>query len=260
VRATADAPAALVTGAQYERQITRCASDRAARAAFQQLARQLAPPGARVLDFGCGTGLDARAYAQFGFTVAAYDVDVNMRDYFAACCREPLAAGRVTLEAGTYAQFLAQPVAQAARVQLITTNFAPLNLIAELAPLFATFHARCAPGARVLASVLCPYYLGDLRYLWWWRNLPLLLSRGRYAVAGAQASIVRRRPEQFAAQAAPYFMLERVYRGLPARQGQAADAPSPARTWLQLTTCRFMFLQFVRRESPHAAARGLPDR
>jgi SAM-dependent methyltransferase len=260
VRALANSPAALVTGAEYERQITRRASDRAARAAFQELARQLAPPGARLLDFGCGTGLDARAYAQYGFEVTAYDVDANMRHYFAACCREPLAAGRVTLEAGTYAQFLAQPVAAAARVQLITTNFAPLNLIAELAPLFATFHARCAPGGRVLASVLCPYYLGDLRYLWWWRNLPLLLSRGRYAVPGAQASIVRRRPGEFAAQAAPYFMLERVYRGLPAWRGQGGAAPSPAHTWLQLTTCRFMFLQFVRREPPHAAAPGRIDR
>jgi SAM-dependent methyltransferase len=241
MKAHAVTDTALVTGAQYVRHITRRSSDRRARAAFQCLARSLVPPGARLLDFGCGTGLDATVYAQQGFHVTAYDVDVNMREYFAQVCRAPLASGHIVLEGGTYAEFLTRCGAQ--RVELITANFAPLNLIADLTPLFAAFHARTQPGARVLASVLSPFFLGDLRYPWWWRNLVPLLRRGCYAVSGAQASIVRRTPAEFARRAAPYFTLERVFRGLPAR----LDVPAPAR--LRLMTSRFMFLQFVRQEA-----------
>jgi hypothetical protein len=141
-------------------------------------------------------------------------------------------------------------------VDLITANFAPLSLIDNLRELFATFHALTAPNGMVLASVLSPYFLGDLRYRWWWGNLPSLLRHDRYTVAGAQAPIIRRRVADFAAQSAPYFTLAGVFRGLPGAHLQRVGASerSGHGSWLRLSTCRFMFLLFARRagaEMPH---------
>src|SRR6202007_795880 len=85
----------LITGAEYVAQITARASDRRARSAFQQLVLRLLPAGATLLDFGCGTGLDALFYAQHGYRVFAYDVDARMRAYFATACAAPLAAARI---------------------------------------------------------------------------------------------------------------------------------------------------------------------
>jgi SAM-dependent methyltransferase len=242
----------LVTGAEYVEQINALESDRRARAAFRDLVVRIAPPGATLFDFGCGTGLDARFYAERGLTVRAYDVDQAMCDFFATHCREVIAAGRVKLEEGGYQEFLTRNGLGRAdvRVDLVTSNFAPLNLIDNLRELFATFHRLTAPGGKVLASVLSPYFFGDLQYRWWWRNLPRLLRDGRYSVAGAQAPIVRRRVADFAAQSAPYFTLERALRGLPGRHLQL-DGGIGHRgrgASLSLSTCRFMFLLFARRD------------
>ncbi len=247
--------APIVTGAEYDRQITALESDRRTRSAFQQLVVTIAPPGGALLDFGAGTGIDARFYAERGFTVAAYDVDSRMCEFFAARCRELLDAGRVTLEGGGYRQFLARPPREGARaIDLVTSNFAPLNLIDDLRGLFAKFHALTGPQGRVLASVLSPYFLGDLKYGWWWRNAPRLWSAGHYSVQGAQAPIVRRRVIDFERQCAPYFALQRVFPGMPsgaARISQPVCAGRNARrAQLRLGTCRYMFLLFDK--LPHA--------
>jgi len=241
----------LVTGAQYVAQLTARESDRRARAAFRGLVLRLAPPGATLFDFGCGTGLDARFYAERGFFVQAYDVDREMCDYFTTDCGDLIDTGRVLLERGCYEDFLARE--RSGAVDLVTANFAPLNLIDDLHELFDAFHALTAPGGHVLASVLSPYFVGDLRYPWWWRNLPALARAGRFSVPGAQAPICRRRLADFATQAFPYFSLENVFPGLPARRVREADGlpvgTGTRRAWLRLTACRFMFLLFARRNT-----------
>jgi SAM-dependent methyltransferase len=240
----------VVTGAEYLAQLDLLESDRRARAAFRQLVLEIARPGASLLDFGCGPGLDASFYAAHGFAVGAYDVDPEMCEYFRRNCRALIAAGRVRLEEGRYAEFLARHRPDTGSVDLVTSNFAPLNLIEDLHELFATLHALTAPDGRILASVLSPYYLGDLRYRWWWRNLPRLVHSGRYAVPGAQAAIVRRRLADFVVQSAPYFTLEAVFRGLPGphlRAPPRSGRQLPGRAaWLGLSTCRYMFLLFAR--------------
>lgn len=246
-----NAGSAIVTGAQYVQQITALESDRRAREAFHDLVMRIAPPGATVFDFGSGTGMDARFYAERGFTVAAYDVDAQMREFFAAHCRDLIDTGRVTLQSGTYGDFLASKTAACGAIDLVTANFAPLNLIGDLRELFAKFHAMTGPGARVLASVLSPYFIGDMRYGWWWRNVLRLWHDGRFSVQGAQAPIVRRRIADFAAQSAPHFMLTRVFRGLPPsgeRDAAGVDlSKGPGYAGPRMTTCRFMFLLFEKR-------------
>ncbi|HEY6482163.1 MAG TPA: methyltransferase domain-containing protein [Steroidobacteraceae bacterium] len=242
----------IVTGARYVEQITALASDRRARTAFRDLVLRVAAPGAALFDFGSGTGMDARFYAECGFKVAAYDVDPHMCAFFAEHCRDLIEAGRVSLDSGDYRNFLAhgKPGGLAA-VDLVTANFAPLNLIDDLHELFAKFHALSRPDGRVLASVLSPWFVGDLQYGWWWRNSLRLLRVGHFSVPGVQGPIVRRRLADFARHSAPYFTLERVFRGLPAPPrrdvaGVGLNGGAFGRA-LGLSTCRFMFLLFHRR-------------
>src|SRR5262249_10504722 len=137
----------IVAGAEYVSAINVRASDRRYRAAFQRLTLMLAPPGASILDFGAGPGLDARMYAEQGRRVYAYDVDARMCDYFQGYCRDLIAAGAVALTRGDYASFLASATPA---VDLVTANFAPLNLIDDLLALFAKFHAATREHGLVL--------------------------------------------------------------------------------------------------------------
>lgn len=247
-RAGAEAAGRLVAGAEYARAIVARESDRRARAAFQTLVLTQARPGSALLDFGAGTGIDARYFAEHGLSVWAYDVDSHMCEYFALHCRDLIESGRVSLWSGGYREFLEHPAAQLqGRFDLVTSNFAPLNLIEDLGTLFAKFHTLTARDGRVLASVLSPYFVGDARYAWWWRNLGALWHRGHFAVHGAQAPIVRRRLADIACACAPHFTLERVYRGTVGRGPQRGlTVGRNPTTWLHLTTCRFMFLLFRR--------------
>jgi SAM-dependent methyltransferase len=190
--------------------------------------------------------------------VAAYDVDSKMCEFFVEHCRDLIDAGSVKVEAGSYQDFLARESARDDRgVDLVTSNFAPFNLIADLNELFAVLHALTGPDGKVLASVLNPYFVGDLRYAWWWRNALRLWRAGHFSVPGAQAPIVRRCLADFAAQSAPYFKLERVFSGLPSNRPESTrgiDVRSgPGCAWTHLTGCRFMFLLFQKRALPGAS-------
>ncbi len=238
----------LVTGAEYVRAITARASDRRYRQAFQRLALRLTAPGEALFDFGSGPGIDARFYAEHGRRVAAYDVDPDMSAYLAGHCQDFIATGAIRLRGGDYREFLASPdPGEAWHAELVTADFAPLNLIGDLRELFAKFDALTTRNGAVLASVLSPYFAGDLRYGWWWRNAARLLRHGRYAVPGAQALIWRRRLADYARQCAPYFHLEKIFAGSDSR-------PCTRPTWLHLTTCRYMFLLF--RKDPASPLRA----
>jgi SAM-dependent methyltransferase len=242
----------LVTGAQYVAQFTARESDRRARDAFRGLVLRIAQPGAMLFDFGCGPGMDARFYAERGFQVQAYNVDPQQCDELASECRDLIEARRITLERGAYQDFLARDRSGGA-VDLVTANLARLDLIEDLHDLFAAFHELTAPGGRVLASVLSPYFLGDLRHRWWWRRLPALTRSGQLSAPGTHASTCPRRLADFDAQSVPYFELEEVFPGLPARRVREVEGlpvgSGMRRAWLRLTACRFMFLVFTRRET-----------
>jgi SAM-dependent methyltransferase len=244
------ASSGIVAGADYVRAITAHASDRRYRREFQALALKLTRPGMTLFDFGAGPGIDARFYAEHGRNVRAYDIDPRMCEYLAGYCRDFLASGVITLEPGDYREFLvrAEPAGRTP-VELVTSNFAPLNLVTHLHELFAKFAALTGPGGAVLASVLSPYFAGDLCYGWWWRNAARLVRQGRYAVPGAQALIWRRRLADYAAEAAPYFSLEEIFPGTGTRV--SVDARTAC---LRLLACRFMFLLFRKRAPPTAGS------
>ena len=225
-----------LSGAEYFKYITSVESDRRARAAFHDLVPKIVPPGAALFDFGAGAGIDARFFAERGFTVEAYDIDPRMRDFFAEYCRDLLETGRIVLNVSEYREFVKLgPPVSGRPFDLVICNFAPLNLIDDLQELFARFAALTAPNGRILASVLNPCFIGDLQFRWWWRSAPRLWRRGHYFLAGPQAPHHRRRVGNFAAVSAPHFRVTRVFPGV-------SDGRLGAR--LQFLSCRYLFLLF----------------
>jgi len=240
-------------GADYVHAMQQRESDRQAREAFRSLALRLVSPGGSIFDFGAGAGVDARFFAERGLCVRVYDSDPRMRRYLADTCRDLIDVGRIVQETGEYAEFLAHtPARDAARADLVIANFAPLDLIDDLPALFEKFHALTSPGGGLLASVLSPYFLGDLTLGWRWRGMIGQWRTGRLIVPGARGNVIRRFLPSFAADCAPGFKLERVFRGLPPRdaaQAAGIDFALRSRTaWLHVTRCRFMFLFFRRQQ------------
>jgi MFS family permease len=177
-----------------------------------------------------------------------------MRGYLVETCRDLIDAGRIMPETGEYSDFLARtPQSETPPAHLVVANFAPFNLIEELPTLFAKLQAVTVPGGALLASVLSPYFIGDLKLGWRWRGMLGEWRTGRLVVPGARGNIIRRHLRLFAADCAPWFRLERVFRGLPPRNAAEAAgidfALTPHTAWLHLTRCRFMFLLFRRRSA-----------
>jgi SAM-dependent methyltransferase len=236
-------------GAEYVSQITAQESDRRTRSAFRDLALSIAPPGAALFDFGAGPGIDARFFAERGFTIDAYDVDPRMREFFADHCRELIDSGRVTLDGSAYRDFLTRTTSDSRRrADLVISNFAPLNLVDDLRELFGKFHALTGPKGKILASVLSPWFIGDMRSRLWWRGAPRLWRDGELFLPGPQAPYYRRLLCNFRTASAPHFRLCRVFGGLPPSpraHTNGIDLQRDARiAWLHIARCRYMFLLF----------------
>ena len=186
------------TGEQYHQLFLSSARDVAVRDRFQRIALSLAGEGDDILDFGAGTGIDAKTYASRGHRTFVYEPAASMRDYLQRHCRDEIASGAVVE--------LQQDLGCTARV--VTANFAVLNHFADHTALFEQLSGVVGSGGFVLASMLNPYYLGDARYGWWRRNLGQLLRHGRYAF-DTESGVHRFAPQVVARAAAPYFHLER---------------------------------------------------
>ncbi|MGH8212986.1 MAG: class I SAM-dependent methyltransferase, partial [Rhodanobacteraceae bacterium] len=114
------------TGEQYHELILASQRARRARARFQKLALELLPAGADVLDFGAGTGIDAKAYAARGHKTFVYEPSTSMLAYLDRHCRREIANGSVVVV----------PSPAARKVKAITANFAVLNHFADHATVF----------------------------------------------------------------------------------------------------------------------------
>jgi SAM-dependent methyltransferase len=118
-------------------------------------------PHARILDFGAGSGIDAEHFADRGHTVVAFDVSAGVLEVLRSRCARHLASGAVTVLAGDL-------VALRTRLQAlppfdaVICNFAVLNLIEDLQPVFDLFAARLRPGGKVLITIQNPWALGDV--------------------------------------------------------------------------------------------------
>lgn len=234
-------------GAQYVKQMASQKSDLSTRAAFRDRVLSIAPPGATLFDFGAGPGVDARFFAERGFTVHAYDVDPRMREFFNEHCRDLMDSGGVALDGSTYKDFLIhQPAESQRRADVVISDFAPLNLVDDLRELFRKFHTLTTAKGKVLASVLSPWFIGDLRGRLWWRGAPRLWRDGELFLPGPQAPHYRRLLRHFRVVSAPHFRLSRVFRGMASSSDKQASGvdPSHSLAWLHATRCRYTFLLF----------------
>jgi SAM-dependent methyltransferase len=192
------------TGEQYHNFMLASERDRAVRSRFQRMALDLLDKDARILDFGAGTGIDAKAYAAHGHPTFVYEPSEAMRNYLGQHCQHEIVRKAIVS--------VASP--SECKVQAVTANFAVLNHIEDHAPLFEELSRTVSPGGFVLASMLNPYYLGDARYRWWRSNLATLMRSGHYAIA-SESRIHRFAPRVVARAALPFFRLERIMpRGL----------------------------------------------
>lgn len=197
------------TGEQYHTFIQASPRDQVARERFLTMALNLLPKGADVLDFGAGTGIDAKVYAANGHATSVYEPSDAMRAYLLQYCQHEIAGATITP--------VALPLTR--KVHAVTANFAVLNHFADHTVLFDDFSRVVEHGGFVLASLLNPYFLGDARYAWWRANVLTLIRRGQYPIS-SESGIHRFAPRVLARTAAPHFRLER---SMPSGLGWATD-------------------------------------
>lgn len=164
---------------------------------FQKMALALLPEGADVLDFGAGTGIDAKVFAANGHRTFVYEPSEAMRTHLAHHCSSEITLKKVVEISSTLA----------CKVDAVTANFAVLNHFSDHTLLFEELSRSVHRGGFVLASMLSPYYLSDARYDWWRKNLLNLVWRGHYAIP-SESHIHRFTPRVVARAAAPHFRLE----------------------------------------------------
>ncbi len=141
-----------------------------ARVAFRDLVARIVPAGSTLLDFGCGTGLDALHYTQQGYRVLAYDNSPGMVAQLEARCRPQIASGAVSTCAVEYPSFLDRFPAWPAP-SAVVSNFAVLNSIRDLSPLFETFAKQLAPPGWIIVSILNPLHWAKVKMPAWWRDI-----------------------------------------------------------------------------------------
>lgn len=193
--------------ADYDRVMERDAGNAWVRAAFRQLVVELAPPLPTILDFGCGTGTDSLWYAAQGMRVVAYDNSSGMREETRSKCRYEITDGTIEVMDGAYEEFL-ERLPRLSGGDVIAANFAVLNMIGNLQPLFGALAGWVSPGGAVVASVLNPLYWREMKRPAHWRPAWDYLLRSGAVRPGPPASY-RRGIRRYVEAAFPHFVLER---------------------------------------------------
>jgi SAM-dependent methyltransferase len=172
------------------------------------------PAGARLLDLGCGTGIDAVEFARRGHAVVATDWSPQMVERSRARVAGTGLASRVT-------------VAHLGIHQLdrlddafdgIYSNFGPLNCVADLRAVAADCARLLKPGGRLVFSVMgriCPWELAHYALRGRFRRAGVRAARGATAVGMNRHTIwtCYYLPREFYRAFAGHFAL-RGYRAL----------------------------------------------
>lgn len=152
---------------RYDAHLTNNVHNILAREAFAELVTRSVPPDSRLLDFGCGTGIDAFHYARKGYRVLAYDNSPGMVAQLEQRCKAEIASGKITAWSEGYPSFLMH-FPQSAPPSAVVSDFAVLNSIRELEPLFDTFARHLAPPGWMIVSILNPLHWLKLKTPRWW--------------------------------------------------------------------------------------------
>jgi SAM-dependent methyltransferase len=155
--------------AQYDHHLLLDPHNALARNAFHDLVARYLPSDGTLLDFGCGTGLDAQHYAGRGYRVLAYDNSPGMMAQLEQRCPAEIASGQIQTCSVAFPSFPAL-LPRWPAPQAIVANFAVLNSIRDLEPLFGHFTELLAPRGWLIVSVLNPLHWSKVRMPAWWRN------------------------------------------------------------------------------------------
>ena len=219
------------------------------RTMFQRAVLGLIGQRGSILDFGAGSGIDAKHYTENGWHVLAYDPSSDMAGHIEEYCGDAVRSGRVEVLTMDYPLFLKHSAVQDRKVDAITANFAVLNLVEDHSSLFEAFSNWVSPNGFILASVLSPYYLGDARYAWWWQNSLRFLRDDKFSVGVGDGRSFRHGLPSIERAARPHFELKGVLpnRGRLATSASTRTTPmSPWQRTLSLRTSLYMFLLFRR--------------
>jgi len=172
------------------------------------------PTGARLLDLGCGTGIDALEFARRGFHVVATDWSPQMVERTRARVAAAALGSRVTA-AHLGIQQLAQLQGE---FDGIYSNFGPLNCAPDLHAVADECARLLRPGGRLVFSVMgriCPWELGHYALRGRFKRAGVRAARGATAVGMNRHTIwtYYYMPREFYAAFAEQFSLEN-YRAL----------------------------------------------
>lgn len=152
------------------------------RACFWERAESLMPAGARLLDFGAGSGRDAEHFAARGHTVVAYDNSPGMLAVMERRCAAQVAQGSIVPVAGDLER-VAGVLEALGPFDGVVSNLAVFSMVANLDPVFRLLGRIVRPGGRMLISIQNPWCREDLGTRRFWRALAGLPAHGvmRYA-------------------------------------------------------------------------------
>jgi SAM-dependent methyltransferase len=145
---------------EYDHQLSR-PGDVWVRGAFQEFVRARLPLGARLLDFGCGTGIDAAWYAAQGYRVLAFDNSEGMIARLRETCAAAIERQQIEPWLGSYESFEAG-LGSHGPIEAVAANFAVVNLLPALGPWFAALARWLAPGSGLFLSALNPLSLSEI--------------------------------------------------------------------------------------------------
>jgi ubiquinone/menaquinone biosynthesis C-methylase UbiE len=183
-------------------------------------------PGSKLIDLGCGTGLDAVHLAERGHRVTATDWSERMVERTRDRARD---AG-LDVDVRAIGAHELQRLEGDAAFDGAYSNLGPLNCVPDLGNVAAECARLIKPGGRLVFTVIgryCPWELAHYLRQRRWKRAGIRFARDTVAVGMNGRTIWTRyyTPAEFFAPFAEHFELE-VQRGL------CVFVPPPYLTWL----------------------------
>lgn len=248
------------------------------RAEHLSILRDMLPPGACVLDIGCGTGEEALALARDGYSVLGIDVSpamVRQAQTKAAVYGIRRGFGCRVLAAGQLARLDERGPFQGAYASLGTLNTEP-----DLPAVARELHALLEPGAPFVATVMSRRCLFEVAHAVRRLRPGEALHRsqswaeGRAGAGGVIAPVRFFTPKTFAEPFRPYFTIESVrafplwlppvhlhelYRDAPDHYVRAKRWDARMRAWPGFRAWGDHFLMVLRHTTASPAERRIAD-
>ena len=140
--------------------------------------------------------------------MVAYDVSAGMVDVLRARCATEIAAETVAPIVGDQ-HALDDALGRHAPIDAAAANFAALNHVADLEPVFAVLAPHLRPGGVLVASLLNPLQRTDVRRRWWFKRMWINLWRDTVVVRG-EVVTYRHQVRTLRRMAARWFTIEEI--------------------------------------------------